>query len=144
MNSRTPAARKSQRLDKKVIEILAERSTEFFKRALAIDQIKLMFRPTLVITPPCSPILKTKVSIGDDTHRVIVWNCDGENRFTSLFHNLQAASHISIRSVWSTSNMCGLGLPTEDVLLCDKEIEQVCPFLIRSMRQSQEVLEEDC
>ena len=47
-------------LDKALIEILTQRSTDFFKKALTKDQVALCFTPTLNVSPPYKATIKGK------------------------------------------------------------------------------------
>ena len=116
-------------LDETVIGLLAARSAEFFRKSLSADQIRLMYKPCLCTTPPYNPTLKTKVCIGDEAQRVVVWSPEGEQiDIPTSFRNLRVVTQIALKSVWSTSSMCGLTLQTEHLMLSEHEVIPVFPF----------------
>ena len=119
-------------LDTKIIELLSSRSSEFFKKHVNADQIRMMFRSSLATTAPYVPTLKVKMNVTDDARGVNVWNSCGEvvphEERPQLWRNLKVAARISIRSVWLSSNMIGVSLQAEDLLLVEQETAPVFPF----------------
>ena len=75
-----------------------------------------------------------KTNIAGGTNCVNVW-CESGKKISlpPCFRNMKVAVELSLRAVWIASNMCGLSLQTEHIMLCEKESEVSCPFKSMSL-----------
>ena len=116
--------------DEAIIRILTNRSTEFVQqKSLSHEQVSMCYKPCLNHSPPYSPNVKCKINIGDDANQVTVWNDDGKNiDIPQLFRKSKVTAELTLRAVWLASNMCGLSLQSDHIMLCQKEADTPCPF----------------
>ena len=45
-----------------------------------------------------------------------------------VFRNMKVPAELSLRAVWIASNMCGISLPSDHIMICQKESDAYCPF----------------
>ena len=102
-------------------------------------------RASLSSTPPHYPNLKSKINITLDQTCVNVWSAKGERMdLPSAFRILRVCANISIRSVWATKSMFGLIYQTEDLMVCESEGVNICPFETMVLELPEhEAMEED-
>ena len=74
-----------------------------------------------------------------------MWSTEGERiDLPTSFKNLKIAVEVGIRSVWCTSSMWGLIYQTENLMICESEMEPVCPFKTMMVElKEHETMEED-
>ena len=91
----------------------------------------MCFKQTLNCTPPYPPNVKSKLNIGPDISHVNVWDDRGKKTvLPPSFKNMRVSAELSLRAVWISSNMCGLSLQTEHIMLLHESGggDKVCPF----------------
>ena len=108
------------------------------------DQVSMTYKPCLNHSPPYPPNVKAQINIGDDANQVTVWNDDGEKiALPQFFRNSKVTAELSLRAVWLASNMAGLSIPCEHIMLCQKEPETPCPFhsMLANLKEHEMMLE---
>ena len=104
----------------------------------------MCYKSTLTSTPPFKPTLRAKLNIGE-TRRVNIWNEEGALiDLPSSFRNSKVVAEVSLRSLWFASNLVGVSLQADNLMICSQEAELVCPFkhMLSKLSEEETMLDE--
>ena len=108
-----------------IVEQVAARSQEIFKKQLSVDAVREKYTPLVRRKEGYNPRLRTKI----DLARVRVWDKDKILRPvpSNKFRGARVYPQIKIKHLWTMAHGFGLTVDTTDLMLEDEVIEY-CPF----------------
>ena len=112
-------------IDDSIVEQVAARSQEIFKKQMTVDAVREKYTPLVKRKEGYRPRLKTKI----DLSKVRVWTTDKTLRPVPVnkFKGALVYPHVRFRNLWVMAHGFGLSADTIDIMM-DEEVVEECPF----------------
>ncbi len=92
------------------------------------ERLSVTYKPCFPENGSYDPVLRTKINL-EQPRQVRVWSKDQElTEMPKSWKNIKVAVCVTAKTVWLSSSMLGVTLDATDVLICENDVQPVCPF----------------
>ena len=115
-------------LDVQILHLVSQNAADLMKKTVTKETLSVMYKPCLPENGSYDPVLRTKINL-EQPRQVKVWNKDQElTEMPKNWKNMKVAVCVTAKTVWLSSSMLGVTLDATDVLICENDVQPVCPF----------------
>ena len=117
-----------QQLDAQILHLVSQNAADLMKKTVTKETLSVMYKQCLPENGTYEPVLRTKINL-EAPRQVKVWNKDHEiTEIPKTWKNMRVAVCVTAKTVWINSSMLGVTLDATDVLICENDVQPVCPF----------------
>ena len=110
------------------MHLVSQNAAELMKKIFTTETLSVVYKPCLPDNGAYDPVLRTKINL-EQPRQVKVWNKDQQlTEKPKTWKIMRVAICVTAKTVWLSSSMLGVTLDATDVLICENEIVDACPF----------------